>query len=100
MQQEDDMRVMRTGAIEKEERLTTPQELQSNGKMEKVDDVQSVGESGDSNAVHDTTDYTIIDWEGPQDQENPLHWSMTRKAIIIGNISFITFLSYDVTLSH
>lgn len=100
MRQEDDVRATRAGATETTQRLTASKELQTSDILEKDNNFQAVEALGDSNAVNNTDYRSIVDWEGPQDPENPLNWSVTRKVIIIGNISFITFLSYDVALFH
>lgn len=40
------------------------------------------------------TDPNIVDWDGPNDPENPLNWTTTRKVAAIATVSLITFLSY------
>lgn len=37
-------------------------------------------------------DYEVY-WEGDQDPENPQNWNVRRKCLIIGTVSFITFLT-------
>lgn len=41
-------------------------------------------------------DANVVHWYGEDDPENPLNWSTAKKIIILGNVSFITFLSYVV----
>ena len=36
----------------------------------------------------------IVDWDGPQDPQNPQNWTSTRKWIIITLVSAITFNQY------
>jgi hypothetical protein len=40
----------------------------------------------------------IVDWDGPQDPQNPQNWSSTRKWTIIILISMITFNQYLILL--
>jgi hypothetical protein len=37
-------------------------------------------------------DPNIVDWEGPDDPENPLNWSASKKWSNIAMLSFLTFL--------
>jgi hypothetical protein len=39
-------------------------------------------------------DPNIVDWDGPDDPENPLNWTTKRKASATLSISLITFLTY------
>lgn len=36
----------------------------------------------------------LVDWDGPDDPENPHNWSGTQKAVTIGIVSVITFITY------
>lgn len=47
-------------------------------------DVDSDGSSKDSN---------IVNWDGPEDSENPLQWSSRKKITAISIVSFLAFLS-------
>ena len=38
-------------------------------------------------------DPNIVDWEGPNDPENPMNWPTSKKVTAIGVISLITLLS-------
>lgn len=38
----------------------------------------------------------LIDWDGPNDQQNPLNWPNSRKWIAIGLVSFNTFNTYGL----
>ncbi|KAI1910027.1 hypothetical protein LOZ53_000189 [Ophidiomyces ophidiicola] len=38
-------------------------------------------------------DPNIVDWDGPDDPENPLNWTFKKKAIIVGSIAIITFIT-------
>jgi hypothetical protein len=40
------------------------------------------------------TDPNIVDWDGPDDPENPLNWSTKRKVGATCSIALITFLTY------
>lgn len=45
------------------------------------------GAGGSAPALDDS----IVDWDGPEDHENPQNWTSTRKWIIIISVSAITF---------
>lgn len=36
----------------------------------------------------------IVDWDGPDDPANPHNWSAKQKAVTIGIVSVITFITY------
>ena len=38
-------------------------------------------------------DPNIVDWNGPDDPENPLNWSSAKKLAAIGIVSLVTMLS-------
>lgn len=40
-------------------------------------------------------DPNIVDWDGPDDPENPLNWTAKRKVTATASIALITFLTYD-----
>ena len=44
-------------------------------------------------------DPNIVDWDGPDDPENPLNWTSKRKITATCSIALITFLTY-VCSSH
>lgn len=39
-------------------------------------------------------DPNVVDWDGPDDPENPLNWPSRRKVVIVTSISVITFITY------
>lgn len=39
-------------------------------------------------------DPNIVDWDGPDDPENPLNWPSRKKVLIVVSISVITFITY------
>lgn len=39
-------------------------------------------------------DPNIVDWDGPDDPENPLNWTAKRKVTATVSIALITFLTY------
>ncbi|KAL2063344.1 hypothetical protein VTL71DRAFT_5149 [Oculimacula yallundae] len=49
------------------------------------------GSSGPLTAT--PNDVNIVDWNGPEDPQNPLNWATSRKVINITLLSLITFLS-------
>ncbi|KAF1999682.1 MFS general substrate transporter [Amniculicola lignicola CBS 123094] len=38
-------------------------------------------------------DPNVVDWDGPEDPENPMNWPTSRKVVAIGIVSAIMFLS-------
>lgn len=40
-----------------------------------------------------TNDPNVVDWDGPNDPENPLNWPAKKKFASIALISLISFLS-------
>jgi hypothetical protein len=38
-------------------------------------------------------DPNVVDWEGPDDPENPMNWPHWRKIIAVGIVSAITFVT-------
>lgn len=46
-----------------------------------------------NNATATERDPNLVDWDGPNDPENPMNWKKSKKIISIGTISFITLLS-------
>lgn len=39
-------------------------------------------------------DPDIVDWDGPDDPENPLNWPRRKKVVATATISLITLLTY------
>ena len=39
-------------------------------------------------------DPNIVDWDGPDDPENPLNWPTSKKLSTLSMVSIITFLSW------
>jgi hypothetical protein len=48
--------------------------------------------------VVEPRDPNLVDWDGPDDPENPLNWTTSRKAMMTTSIALITFLTYVVHL--
>lgn len=42
----------------------------------------------------ESRDPNLVDWDGPDDPENPLNWTTGRKAMMTTSIALITFLTY------
>jgi hypothetical protein len=38
----------------------------------------------------------LVDWEGPDDPDNPMNWPRGRKVLVTASISMITLLTYAV----
>ena len=88
-------------AKESEEAATpssTKDESQHDGHSYQDDlEKQSVHDNAASNAVareHPTKDPNTVDWDGPEDPENPMNWPLRKKITNIGIVSILTFLSY------
>lgn len=64
------------------------------GDLEKGPDSSLRGQD-DQSEQHDssTRDPNIVDWDGPDDPQNPLNWSFKKKGTLIASISIITFLT-------
>lgn len=90
MAQETSINGTNTGSPQTQQHANASEELEGGRIPEKMDHVPTEAQTQDEN---------IVDWEGPQDPENPLHWSTMRKVVMIGNISLITFLSYASALT-
>ncbi|WEW56773.1 hypothetical protein PRK78_002225 [Emydomyces testavorans] len=41
----------------------------------------------------ETRDPNIVDWDGPDDPQNPLNWTFKKKFMIVGSIAIITFIT-------
>ena len=65
-----------------------PSDLVNEGGREKPEYNQSLSASND---VNGGTHTHIVDWEGPNDPQNPMNWSPTRKWATIALVSTITF---------
>lgn len=49
-------------------------------------------------ATQDRVDRHVVDFDGPDDPENPLNWSNTRKWCLVGLISAMTLVTYAPSL--
>jgi hypothetical protein len=56
---------------------------------------QSCYDNISENPTHDKTlkDLNIVNWDGPDDPENPMNWTLAKKVRAIGIVSLITVLS-------
>ncbi|WVQ79859.1 hypothetical protein IAT38_001959 [Cryptococcus sp. DSM 104549] len=45
-------------------------------------------------ALSDNPNISIVTWYGPDDQENPLNWSLLKKSCVTGLIMFLTITVY------
>ena len=67
--------------------VTEPKELESGLSSGDADT------SGNENGVAEGS-RLIVDWDGPDDPENPHNWSGKQKGITIAIVSTITFITY------
>jgi len=42
---------------------------------------------------HDPTDTNVVDWDGPDDPENPLNWTLKKKWRNAGLLAAMTFIT-------
>lgn len=54
--------------------------------------------NGVSNGTSSPDESEIVDWNGPDDPENPQNWSLRKKWWLVGLVSAVTFNMYVVTL--
>lgn len=60
--------------------------------MDQKNDIETGSTSVDSQVLQ-STDPNIVDWDGPDDPENPMNWSSGKKTgavIVIAAITFTT----------
>ena len=48
-------------------------------------------EAKPEDALQQCDDVVLVDWDGPNDPQNPLNWPTSRKWTAIGLVSFNTF---------
>jgi hypothetical protein len=63
------------------------------GDVEKQSVHDSHEKSPTSTDEKTTRDPNIVDWDGPDDPENPKNWATRKKVMAVGMASMITFLS-------
>jgi hypothetical protein len=56
-------------------------------------DMEKDVESAASSPVEVTSDGNIVDWDGPDDCNNPQNWSLAKKGVNILILSILTFLT-------
>lgn len=49
--------------------------------------------SGDAAAQEEAQDPNVVDWDGPDDPENPMNWPAKKKWTIIAALGAITFIA-------
>jgi hypothetical protein len=64
---------------------TDKEDMEKQGALEGDDQVPSETKS--------TNDPNIVDWDGPNDPENPMNWPTSKKITNIALVSLITLLS-------
>ena len=53
----------------------------------------SLSGQDEQNQDDSSRDPNIVDWDGPDDPENPLNWNLKKKGTLVASISIITFLT-------
>lgn len=72
--------------------ITDPEKDFHKNRSEQSSDATTV--SSDKDGLADNMpDPNIVDFYGPDDPENPLNWTATKKFAAIFTVSIITFLS-------
>lgn len=51
------------------------------------------GQEEATNDKSEDSDPNIVDWDGPDDPENPMNWSLSKKNINVLLVSVFTFLT-------
>lgn len=80
------------GINESENRLDTASTVMDRGNAEEKDI-----EAGSTSVDLDEPtprDPNIVDWDGPDDPENPQNWSFGTKTITVACVSGLTFVTY------
>lgn len=54
---------------------------------------------GAESTTQDEVDRYVVDFDGPDDPEDPLNWSKTRKWCLVGLISAMTLVTYASLLT-
>ncbi|EAS30292.3 multidrug resistance protein [Coccidioides immitis RS] len=50
-------------------------------------------EDKDVKVPEESRDPNIVDWDGPDDPQNPLNWKIKKKVMIVSSIAIITFIT-------
>lgn len=73
--------------------VRTNQPAYSNGDAQAFEtDVERSPANGTSNEP--AKDPDVVEFDGPEDPENPMNWSTSKKTVTIVLVSMMTFLSY------
>ncbi|KAF2474649.1 MFS general substrate transporter [Lindgomyces ingoldianus] len=80
---------------------TSPQHTGGNVDLEKAvrsnadsQDESTLGEEVTATTQEGETDPNIVDWDGPDDPQNPMNWPDSKKWGIIGVLSAVTLITY------
>jgi len=80
-----------------ENQKTRDRDLEKGGKPSSLSEKDEDGSASKSKGVHqeeeEEEDPNLVWWDGEDDPENPYNWTMTRKALNCGCVSFQTFIS-------
>ena len=71
--------------------MGTPQLDSETSPTGDVEMSQAKVEEGKGHIGHDSN---LVDWDGPDDPQNPLNWSRNKKIASAGMVSLITILTY------
>lgn len=65
-----------------------------------IDRIPEQEKSSEGGEAHAPRDPNIVDFDGPNDLENPLNWSTARKTTSIAIVSLTALLSYVSAAIH
>ena len=91
------------------ERITSPSRPSSLESTRNNSQIREEGDIEKAFATHEDKDVTaieiqpidpdLVDWDGPDDPENPLNWPAKRKYMNIALLSIITLLTFVAPLT-
>lgn len=89
---QQDPATMSVEETEKGSLNTVPDKAASTNAPESEQDVEAGPEHGES-TVEDEKDPNVVDWDGPNDQANPMNWSDNQKWLNIVILSVMTMVT-------
>ncbi len=89
---QQDPATMSVEETEKGSLNTVPDKAASTNAPESEQDVEARPEHGES-TVEDEKDPNVVDWDGPNDQANPMNWSDNQKWLNIVILSVMTMVT-------
>lgn len=72
---------------------TTPPASRSDDNDEEKGSTKSNTDANTEDLTVPPAELSVVDWDGPDDPNNPLNWSQLKKWSIIYLVSYITFVT-------